>query len=36
MKKINKLQNEKNDLLEQIKTLTTMISNIDHEIDSLQ
>ena len=35
MKKINQLQNEKNDLLEQIKSLTIVISNIDRQIEEL-
>ena len=36
MKKINQLQNEKNDLLEQIKSLTAVICNIDTQIEELQ
>lgn len=35
MKKINQLQNEKNDLLEQIKSLTAVICNIDTQIEEL-
>ena len=36
MKKINHLQNEKNDLIEQVKSLTTMIGNIDELIEELK
>ena len=35
MKKINQLKNEKNDLLEQIKTLTDLVNNIDTQIEEL-
>jgi hypothetical protein len=36
MKKINQLQTEKNDLQEQVKTLTKMIGNIDDLIEELK
>jgi len=35
MKKINQLQNEKNDLLEQVQNLTTLIRSIDDQIEEL-
>jgi hypothetical protein len=35
MKKINHLQNEKNDLIEQVKSLNTLIINIDQQIEEL-
>jgi hypothetical protein len=36
MKKINHLQNEKNDLIEQVKSLNTLIGNIDELIEELK
>jgi hypothetical protein len=36
MKKINHLQGEKNDLIEQVKSLTTLIGNIDKLIEELK
>jgi hypothetical protein len=35
MKKINHLQNEKNNLQEQVKSLNTLIGNIDQQIEEL-
>ncbi len=34
-KKITQLQNEKNDLIQQVKTLNALISNIDEQIEEL-
>ena len=36
MKKINHLQNEKNDLIEQVKSLNALIGNIDELIEELK
>ena len=35
MKKINQLQNDKNDLLEKVQNLTTLIRSIDDQIAEL-